>query len=60
MTGTTRSTQPPRTAAHTPGSTEMDGDITVAPTTIEKVTANREVIPSMTGWPVNQDDRSRP
>ena len=60
ITCTTRSTQPPRTAAHTPSSTEMIAITTVAPTTIDNVTANREVIPSTTGWPVNQESPKSP
>ena len=28
---------------------------TVAPSTIDRVTASRDVMASVTGWPVNQD-----
>ena len=60
ITCTTRSTQPPRTAAHTPSSTEMIAITTVAPTTIDNVTASRDVMPCTTGCPVNQESPKSP
>ena len=53
-TWTVPSTAPPRRAARTPTTTEMIAEITVAPITIDRVTATRLVTLVVTSSPVNQ------
>ncbi len=49
-----------RVAASTPSTTETTAVTTVAPMTSDSVTANRLVIASVTGWPVNQETPRSP
>ena len=54
------STQPPRRAARTPSTTETIAETSVAPITIERVTARRPERLTVTSWPVNQERPKSP
>ena len=60
MNCTVPSTAPPRRAARTPSSTDRIAETSVAPITIERVTATRLERLTVTSWPVNHDRPKSP